>query len=95
MNLKVDAEKGEGVELAKKYQVKASPDIRGVTGRWDGSLSNGRARPADEFVDKIRKGIDPKWSPEGLTVVTRRENVLRVGERVCLVTDGDGKRGDR
>lgn len=24
-------------------------------------------RPADEFVEKIRKGIDPRWSPAGLT----------------------------
>lgn len=43
VNLKVDAEKGEGVELAKKYQVKAYPDIRGVTGGWDGSLPDGRS----------------------------------------------------
>ena len=67
VNLKVDAEKGEGVELAKKYQVKAYPTF--VVLRADGTevYRTAGARPADEFVDKIRKGIDPKWSPEGLT----------------------------
>ena len=65
VNLKVDAEKGEGVELAKKYQVKAYPTF--VVLRADGTevYRTAGARPADEFVDKIRKGIDPKWSPEG------------------------------
>ncbi|MCI6412151.1 MAG: thioredoxin domain-containing protein [Butyricimonas virosa] len=67
VNLKVDAEKGEGVELAKKYQVKAYPTF--VVLKADGTevYRTSGARPAEEFVDKIRRGIDPKWSPEGLT----------------------------
>ena len=66
VNMKVDAEKGEGVELAKKYQVRAYPTF--VVLRADGTevYRTSGARPAEEFVDKIRKGIDPKWSPEGL-----------------------------
>ena len=67
VNLKMDAEKGEGVELAKKYQVKAYPTF--VVLKADGTevYRTSGARPAGEFIDKIRKGIDPKWSPEGLT----------------------------
>ena len=63
VNLKVDAEKGEGVELAKKYQVKAYPTF--VVLKADGTevYRTSGARPAEEFVDTIRKGIDPKWSP--------------------------------
>ena len=38
VNMKVDAEKGEGVELAKKYQVRAYPTF--VVLRADGGLSN-------------------------------------------------------
>lgn len=66
VNMKVDAEKGEGVELAKKYQVRAYPTF--VVLRADGTevYRTSGARPAEEFIDKIRKGIDPKWSPEGL-----------------------------
>ena len=66
VNMKVDAEKWEGVELAKKYQVRAYPTF--VVLRADGTevYRTSGARPAEEFIDKIRKGIDPKWSPEGL-----------------------------
>lgn len=66
VNMKVDAEKGEGVELAKKYQVRAYPTF--VVLRADGTevYRTSGTRPAEEFIDKIRKGIDPKWSPEGL-----------------------------
>lgn len=66
VNMKVDAEKGEGVELAKKYQVRAYPTF--VVLRADGTevYRTSGARPAEEFIDKIRKGIDPKWLPEGL-----------------------------
>lgn len=65
--LKVDAEKGEGKELAQKYRVRAYPTF--VVLKADGTevYTTSGARPADEFVEKIRKGIDPKWSPEGLT----------------------------
>ncbi|HAP19550.1 MAG TPA: hypothetical protein DCR38_17535, partial [Butyricimonas virosa] len=52
VNLKVDAEKGEGVELAKKYQVKAYPTF--VVLKADGTevYRTSGARPAEEFVDK-------------------------------------------
>lgn len=80
--LKLDAEKGEGKELAEKYAVKAYPTF--VVLSPDGSevYRTSGYRPADEFVEKIRKGIDPDWSPEGLT---RR---YRKGERTPeLVSD--------
>ena len=67
VNLKVDAEKGKGVELAKRYQVKAYPTF--VVLKSDGTeiYRTSGARSANEFMDKIQKGINPKWSPEGLT----------------------------
>lgn len=48
VNLKVDAEKGEGVELAKRYQVKAYPTF--VVLKPDGTeiYRTSGARPADE-----------------------------------------------
>ena len=67
ISLKLDAEKENGLELAKKYAVKAFPTF--VVLRPDGTevFRTSGYRPADEFVEKIRKGIDSRWSPAGLT----------------------------
>ncbi len=98
VNLKVDAEKGEGVELAKRYQVKAYPTF--VVLKPDGTeiYRTSGARSADEFVDKIRKGINPKWSPEGLT--RRYEKGERTPELVneyalLQMETGNGELGNR
>ena len=97
-NLKVDAEKGEGVELAKRYQVKAYPTF--VVLKADGTeiYRTSGARPANEFLDKIQKGIDPKWSPEGLT--RRYEKGERTPELVneyalLQMETGNGETGGR
>lgn len=65
VNLKVDAEKGEGVELAKKYQVKAYPTF--VVLKADGTevYRTSGARPAEEFVDKFVKGLIPSGRRRG------------------------------
>lgn len=98
VNLKVDAEKGEGVELAKRYQVKAYPTF--VVLKADGTeiYRTSGARPANEFLDKIQKGIDPKWSPEGLT--RRYEKGERTPELVneyalLQMETGNGETGGR
>lgn len=66
LSLKLDAEKGEGLELAKKYAVKAFPTFVVLSPDGTEVYRTSGYRPADEFVEKIRKGIDPKWSPVGL-----------------------------
>lgn len=62
--LKIDAEKGEGKELAKKYAIQGYPTF--IVLKADGTevYRTSGFRPADVFVDKIRKGVDPQWSPE-------------------------------
>lgn len=64
--LKLDAEKGEGPELAKKYAVKAYPTFVVLSPDGTEVYRTSGYRPVNEFVEKIRKGIDPKWSPSGL-----------------------------
>lgn len=67
ISLKMDAEKGEGKGLAVKYKIRAYPTF--VVLKADGTeiYCTSGARPASEFTEKIRKGIDPAWSPDGLT----------------------------
>lgn len=54
VNLKVDAEKGEGVELAKKYQVKAYPTF--VVLRADGTEVYRRQEPVRRMSLSTRLG---------------------------------------
>lgn len=54
VNLKVDAEKGEGVELAKKYQVKAYPTF--VVLRADGTEVYRTAGAVRQTSSSIRFG---------------------------------------
>lgn len=64
--LKMDAEKGEGKELAQKYGVRAYPTFIVLDGEGREEYRTTGYRPAEEFIEKIRKGIDPQWSPKGL-----------------------------
>ncbi|OKZ16081.1 MAG: hypothetical protein BHV81_14830 [Butyricimonas synergistica] len=66
VNLKVDAEKIEGKELAKKYRIGVFPTFVILNADGEEIYRTSGARPAGEFVDKIRKGIDPQWSPNAL-----------------------------
>ena len=66
ISLKLDAEKREGLELAKKYAVKAFPTFVVLSPDGAEVYRTSGYRPAGEFVEKIRKGMDPKWSPAGL-----------------------------
>lgn len=63
VNIKIDMEKGEGIELAKKYNVRAYPtflildpdgnEINRVVGGGD----------ADGFIERVKKAMDPQNSP--------------------------------
>ena len=83
ISLKLDAEKENGLELAKKYAVKAFPTFVVLSPDGTEVFRTSGYRPADEFVEKIRKGIDPRWSPAGLT--KRYEK----GERILVTSDQD------
>lgn len=64
--LKVNAEKGEGVELAKRYAVKAYPTL--VVADADGT-EKGRfegMRQPDALKNEIERIVDPSKTPEAL-----------------------------
>lgn len=69
--IKINAEKGEGTELAKTYKITAYPTFividtdKKVIGRTEGG------RSAAEFEEEMERQINPEKSPE---VVTKRYN---------------------
>ena len=67
VNLKLDAEKGEGKIAARKYNVSAYPTFVVLNPEGTEVYRTVGSMEADAFVEKVRKGIDPKWSPDGLT----------------------------
>ncbi len=67
ISLQFDAEQEEGMELAKKYAVRAFPTFVVLSSDGTEVFRTSGYRPAGEFVEKIRKGIDPECSPAGLT----------------------------
>ncbi len=66
VNIKIDMEKGEGIELAKKYQVRAYPTflILDSDGNEINRLVGGGE--ADAFIEKVKKAMDPANSPKNL-----------------------------
>ncbi|MHC1779150.1 MAG: thioredoxin family protein [Bacteroidales bacterium] len=63
VNYKIDMEKGEGVELAKKYNVKAYPTflILDANGNEINRIVGGGE--ADAFIEKAKKAMDPANNP--------------------------------
>jgi len=65
VNVKFDMEKGEGIELAKKYAVKAYPTflILDAEGNLVHRIVGGAE--ADEFIEKVKVGMNPTTSLAG------------------------------
>ncbi|OFY44326.1 MAG: hypothetical protein A2X18_01595 [Bacteroidetes bacterium GWF2_40_14] len=64
VNVKIDMEKGEGIDLAKKYGIRAYPTFLILDS--DGNEINrilGSA-DADSFIEKVKKALDPSTSPK-------------------------------
>lgn len=65
INVKFDMEKGEGIELAKKYQVRAFPTflLLDSTGKLIHKIVGGDE--ADGFIEKVKEGLNPETSLAG------------------------------
>lgn len=79
--IKLNAEKGEGKDLAKQYQVSAYPTfiIIDADKKEVGRTVGGRS--AEEFEAEMERQINPEKSPE--RVKARYEAGERTGELVC------------
>ncbi|MGL5682220.1 MAG: TlpA family protein disulfide reductase [Marinifilaceae bacterium] len=68
ISLKFDAEKGEGKELAKKFSVTGYPTFIIINSEEQELFRIRGYHKADDFIDRIRKGLDASWSPEQVEV---------------------------
>jgi len=59
VNMKIDMERGEGIELAKKYEVVAYPTLLFIDGNGDLMHLSTGSRPADDFLDLGKAANDP------------------------------------
>lgn len=64
--IKIDAEKGEGVELAKRYRVMAYPTFVGIDAEEKEVMRKEGGASADDFIVEIERLINPDKSPERL-----------------------------
>jgi len=64
LNIKIDMEKGEGVELAKKYEIKAYPTFLILD--TDGNEINRIVGIGDagSFIERTKKAMDPSNNPK-------------------------------
>ncbi|SFA51769.1 Thioredoxin [Pedobacter suwonensis] len=79
VSVRFDMEKGEGKEIAKKYNVTAYPTF--LLLNFQGQEINrvvGKAS-AQEFVDKVKAALDPKNSIPGLKAAYEEKKSMRTG----------------
>jgi len=79
VSVRFDMEKGEGKEIAKKYNVTAYPTF--LLLNFQGQEINrvvGKAT-AQEFVDKVKTALDPKNSLAGLKAAYEEKKSMRTG----------------
>ena len=62
INFKIDMEKGEGIELRKKYAVTSFPTYLFVNEKGDVVHRTGSRMEANEFLQEAKKAVDPAAS---------------------------------
>jgi thioredoxin-related protein len=98
INWKVDAEKGEGIDLAKKYAVNGYPSIIFVDGNGDEVDRIVGYIPAKDFLKKIKEFSEGVNTYGSITKVLKKNpddvkaNYL-MGERIIL-NEGDNKKAE-
>ena len=60
INTKIDMEKGEGIELAKKYQVRSFPTFLFVNDKGEVVHRTGSRMTVEEFLDEGKRALKPK-----------------------------------
>ncbi len=85
INVKIDMEKGEGIELAKKYDVSAYPTLLFIDGSGELMHMSVGSRPADDFLDLGHAANDP--DRQFTTMKRRFDSGERTGEFLKLYAD--------
>ncbi len=84
INYKIDAEKGEGIEIGNKYNVKGYPTYLFVNG--DGVLfySFSAAMPADQFMAEADKALAEFNDPEPFPILKNRYEANKNNQEYLL-----------
>lgn len=64
VSIKVNAEKGEGIALAKKYAPKAYPTFVVIDAQENEVFRTSGYSPTDEFIELIKRLMNPSLTPE-------------------------------
>jgi len=76
VNIKIDMEKGEGVEIAKKYNIRAYPTFLILDSQGNEINRVVGSHYVDEFIDKIKKALDPSTSPKAKKTAYKNNKTL-------------------
>ncbi|WP_316815624.1 thioredoxin family protein [Pedobacter nyackensis] len=71
INVKIDMEKGEGIELLKKYSVKSFPTFLFVNSKGEVVHRTGSRMSAEEFLEEGKRAVNPK---NGLVSLSQKYN---------------------
>lgn len=85
INVKMDMEKGEGIELASRYEVTAYPTLLFINGEGELMHTSAGSRPAEDFLDLGHAANDP--DRQFSTMKKRFDNGERSSEFLKLYTD--------
>lgn len=96
INLKIDAEKGEGISLAKQFNIKAFPTFVVLDPQKKELFRLQGAQPAKQFLENIQKNLDPERQSDRLAL--RYKNGDRSPQLINdytleIMKSGDEKKG--
>lgn len=84
VSIKFDMEKGEGLEIAKKYNVKAYPTFLILNSQGQEINRVVGKSTAEEFIEKVEKALDPKNSLPGLKSAYEAKRGMNTGMPYAL-----------
>lgn len=85
VNVKIDMEKGEGLDIATRYEVNAYPSLLFIDGNGDLVHKSMGSRPADDFLDLGHAAYDP--NRQVVTMKKRFDNGERSSAFLKMYTD--------
>lgn len=85
VSVKIDMEKGEGIDLAKRYDVVAYPTLLFIEGSGELMHVSTGSRPADDFLDLGKAANDP--NRQFTTMKRRFESGERSSDFLKMYTD--------
>lgn len=85
VNVKIDMERGEGIALAKRYDVAAYPTLLFIDGGGDLVHVSTGSRPVEDFLDLGQAANDP--NRQFMTMKRRFDNGERTTEFLKMYTD--------